>query len=77
MTTRASDSDTRLPSINEEPQLSSPPEPLWLMIILNNVKRFHRQAKMVPNFIEIHQSLDKALLQAGGGGGEITKALKT
>ena len=32
---------------------------------------------MVPNFIETHQSLDKALLQAGGGDGEIAKALKT
>lgn len=61
---------------DEEPQPISQSEPAWLIIILDNAKKFHKKAKMVPNFIEIHQSLDRALLQAGGTDGHIAKALK-
>jgi hypothetical protein len=82
----ASTSATRLPSINtknnlshrtEESQPSSQSTPAWLTIILDNVKKFHKKNKTVVGFIEIHRSLDQALLKYGGADRHISKALET
>lgn len=82
----ASTSATQLPSINannnlshrtEESQSSSQSAPAWLIIILDNVKKFHKKKEIVPAFIEIHRSLDRALLKDAGADGHISKALKS
>jgi hypothetical protein len=81
----ASTSATRLPSTNTnnhrsqtaESQSSSQPAPAWLVIILDNVKKFHKTNEIVPKFIDIHRSLDRALLEAGGTDGHIAQALTT
>lgn len=66
-----------LPHQTEASQSFSSP-PAWLKIILDNAYKFHHKEKtLLPEFIEIHQSLDQALANAGAADGHITKALRT